>query len=247
MTQTNPSPSRRPTIADQVSAALRRAILTGEYGPGDALPPERELAGRMGTNRNTLREAVRTLEEAGLVAARQGQGVRVLDFRREGRLHLLPAFLAEPGLPLAERAAALGDALRLRTLVLGELAALSALRRDANDVARLRELAGGAGDALAAAALALDLEFYRALALAARSRVGSWAYNTFAPAIAALLDARPELWVTPPDYASTLAEVVAAVAGRLPEPARKAVHRHLAASDQAVIAALATTVHGAIA
>jgi len=201
----------------------------------------------MGTNRNTLREAVRVLDEAGLVAARQGHGVRVLDFRRQGRLHLLPAFLAEPGLDLAERVGVLVDALQLRTLFLGELAATAAQRRDDDDVALLRALAERAREVGGpAATLDLDLEFYRTLARAARSRVGLWAYNTFAPAISALLEARPELWVTPPRYAETLAEIVDAVATRRSEPAREAVHRHLAAGDQTVAGALAKTVTGAV-
>jgi DNA-binding FadR family transcriptional regulator len=40
--------------------------------PGDKLPPERELSEQFGVSRNALREALRTLEVAGLVELRKG-------------------------------------------------------------------------------------------------------------------------------------------------------------------------------
>ena len=46
---------------------MRRRILAGELAPGERLPGERELAAEHSTNRNTLREAVRRLEQARLV------------------------------------------------------------------------------------------------------------------------------------------------------------------------------------
>ncbi len=64
-------PSRR--IADD----LRRAIETGHLAPGSRLPSERELARQYGTARNTAREAIRLLGEAGLVIAEHGRGVFV--------------------------------------------------------------------------------------------------------------------------------------------------------------------------
>jgi GntR family transcriptional regulator len=53
---------------------LRNKIESGELGPGDKLPSERELAEKYGTARNTAREAVRLLTEAGLVVAEHGRG-----------------------------------------------------------------------------------------------------------------------------------------------------------------------------
>ena len=68
-------------IAATIYRELRRQILHGELAPGERLPGERELAQRYDTNRNTLREAVRMLEQARLVTVRHGQGVTVADFR----------------------------------------------------------------------------------------------------------------------------------------------------------------------
>ncbi len=229
----------RRTISDEIAAGLRQAILSGEYRAGEALPPERALATDLGTNRNTLREAVRRLEEGGLVQARQGHGVRVLDWRRDGRLELLPAVLLAEGVDMPERAAVLGDGLRLRTVFIGEAAALAAVRRSDEDVASLRALVDGDRPDGFAELVARDLDFYRALVQAARSQVGVWAFNTFAPAFERLLELRPALWVTPPRYEESLGEVVEAVEEGRAEEARQAVRQHLRNTDAAVITAMA--------
>jgi GntR family transcriptional regulator len=65
------------TASRQVAAALRQAIETGDLGPGDKLPSERELAARHQVARNTAREAVRQLADSGLVTAEHGRGVFV--------------------------------------------------------------------------------------------------------------------------------------------------------------------------
>jgi GntR family transcriptional regulator len=70
-------PSRR------IAAELRRQIETGDLAPGTKLPSERELARQYGTARNTAREAIRLLAEAGLVTVEHGRGVFV---RREAPL-----------------------------------------------------------------------------------------------------------------------------------------------------------------
>ncbi len=54
-------PSARRSRGESTLLKLRRDILLGRYRPGSRLPPERELAARLGTNRNTLREALRIL------------------------------------------------------------------------------------------------------------------------------------------------------------------------------------------
>jgi GntR family transcriptional repressor for pyruvate dehydrogenase complex len=62
--------------ADEVFQDLQRAILADELRTGDRLPPERELAARYGATRNTMREAIRRLEQARLVTVGRGRGSR---------------------------------------------------------------------------------------------------------------------------------------------------------------------------
>jgi GntR family transcriptional regulator len=64
-------------LHEQVAAAIRRAIAEGEAGPGERLPPARDLAAVLGVNANTVFRALRALREEGLVEFRRGRGVSV--------------------------------------------------------------------------------------------------------------------------------------------------------------------------
>jgi DNA-binding GntR family transcriptional regulator len=58
--------------------ALARSIREGRYPVGDALPTERELCASFGVSRHTTREALRHLEQRGLITRRQGSGSTVI-------------------------------------------------------------------------------------------------------------------------------------------------------------------------
>jgi DNA-binding GntR family transcriptional regulator len=58
----------RSTLRERALEALRTAIISGQYRPGDHLGEE-ELAGRLGVSRGTVREALRHLQQEGLVTA----------------------------------------------------------------------------------------------------------------------------------------------------------------------------------
>jgi GntR family transcriptional regulator, transcriptional repressor for pyruvate dehydrogenase complex len=59
-------------ISIQIVQQIQDAIRSGRLGPGDRLPPERELAERFGVSRVTVRDALRSLEVLGLVKIRVG-------------------------------------------------------------------------------------------------------------------------------------------------------------------------------
>ena len=59
-----------------VSDDLRRRIVAGTLAQGDTLPPELELATRFGVHRSTIREALRQLEQEGLLR-REGKKLLV--------------------------------------------------------------------------------------------------------------------------------------------------------------------------
>ncbi len=63
----------------QIAEDLRRQIEVGELKPGEQLPTELELRDKYEASRNTVRDAVRSLVNRGLVVTRAGQGTFVAD------------------------------------------------------------------------------------------------------------------------------------------------------------------------
>jgi GntR family transcriptional regulator len=65
----------------RIVETLQREIINGLYPVGTPLPSESMLVGRFAVSRHTVREALRTMRQSGLVASRQGLGTIV---RRPG-------------------------------------------------------------------------------------------------------------------------------------------------------------------
>ena len=66
--------ARPSTITQKIIDQIRTAILAGKLGPGDVLPPEKELMEQFGVSKQTLRESLRALEHMGLIDVRKGIG-----------------------------------------------------------------------------------------------------------------------------------------------------------------------------
>jgi DNA-binding FadR family transcriptional regulator len=87
------------TVSGQIHAQLRADILGGRYAAGDALPSERRLSEELETSRHGVREALKRLQQAGLVSISQGGATRVRDWRHHGGLELLLDVAAEGDAP----------------------------------------------------------------------------------------------------------------------------------------------------
>lgn len=85
-------PEPNESRADAIAATLRSQILSGKYGPGERLPSERELSERLGVNRASAREALKQLEQNGMISIRRGGGARVVPLEEAG-LGVLQHFL----------------------------------------------------------------------------------------------------------------------------------------------------------
>jgi GntR family transcriptional regulator, transcriptional repressor for pyruvate dehydrogenase complex len=149
-------PVQRRSLSDAVFEQLRSQILRGERQPGASLPAERALCEALGVNRSAVREALRRLEQAGLVVVRQGDASRVLDYRASTSLDLLGVLLvgadgrfdARVVRGILEMRSALGpDAARLAALRGGARCAdrlrleVAAMRDAPGDLARLQAIA----------------------------------------------------------------------------------------------------------
>lgn len=73
------TPLQQGTVSDLIAERILDAITSEQLKPGDRLPAERDLAARLGTSRPSLREALRSLRERGLVDIRHGSGVFVAE------------------------------------------------------------------------------------------------------------------------------------------------------------------------
>ena len=154
---------RRSLVSDQVFRLLAEDVLCDRYAPGEKLPTQRRLAADFGVNMASVREAVKRLEQLGLVEVRHGDAMRVRDWRADGGLDVVAHVLFRAGgldLPT------LDALLEARRLMLREAARLAAERR--SDGSRLVELA----DRMAAAgsheeAQLIDFAFFSELVEAA--------------------------------------------------------------------------------
>lgn len=83
------SDATRTPVSATVYDTLRADILGGRLAVGDKFPSERTLSDRFAVNRHAVREAVKRLQQAGLIQVTQGGATRVRDWRRTGGLELL--------------------------------------------------------------------------------------------------------------------------------------------------------------
>jgi len=120
-------PLNRPKLYEQVVVRLREHVAASDLDVGDRLPPERELAERLGVSRASVRQAIVVLEVQGLVEVRHGGGTylreRVLD--------------SEPVEELVARRRRLPDVLEAREALETKLAELAAQRRTDDDLAEI--------------------------------------------------------------------------------------------------------------
>jgi len=159
-------PVRKTRLSQQIVVQLCALIREGRIRYGDRLPPERELADQLHVSRASLREALRTLELAGLVQSRQGGGTYVRNGPDLGAISPLALLLQATG-------DSVGDVWEVRLIVEPEVAARAALRAETSDLDRLSSML----DAQEAnlhdedRTLQIDRGFHDALARAARNVV----------------------------------------------------------------------------
>ena len=114
---------------------IQESIMAGTLKAGSMLPAERELKEQFGISRGTLREALRVLEQKGLIEIRTGVsgGSMVREINSDNLSDNL-------GLLIRNCAVSLKDLAEFREEMEGGVAALAAERAGANDVEMLKSL-----------------------------------------------------------------------------------------------------------
>jgi GntR family transcriptional repressor for pyruvate dehydrogenase complex len=123
-----PKPLQRTRLYEQVAEQITAWIAENGLREGDRLPPERELAARLGVSRATLSQALVALEVVGVVAVRHGDGTVLTD--KVSSAAITDAIRAH-----ADR---LPEVIEARDALESKLAALAATRRTHEDLARIR-------------------------------------------------------------------------------------------------------------
>lgn len=119
----------RPRLYEQVASQILGWIRDNGLKVGDRLPPERELAARLGVSRATVSQALVAMEVVGVVSVRHGDGAVLVE--SAGSSKVVDA--------LRRHAQRLPDIIEAREALETKLAALAATRRTDEDLAAIDE------------------------------------------------------------------------------------------------------------
>lgn len=159
---------REGRLSEQTVDALERMIAEEFPRPGDRLPKEAELADRFGVSRIVIREAMKVLEDRGLVEVRAGRGTCTVSPSPEKVKESLLRLFRDQPVPSVDE---MQKMLELRAILEETAAGLAAVRATEEDLgemrAALRDMDSSVVDDVAVAA---DLRFHIAVARAAHNR-----------------------------------------------------------------------------
>ncbi|WP_439657035.1 FadR/GntR family transcriptional regulator [Lentzea sp. HUAS TT2] len=130
--------TRRPAnLAAAVTAELVQRVVRGTYAPGTALPPEPVLCETFSVSRTVIREAVKVLQEKGLVRVRQGAGTAVTP---TAQWNMLDELVLAAAVEEDESLAILDDVVVTRRLLESDMARVAARTAGQDVLDRLRAL-----------------------------------------------------------------------------------------------------------
>lgn len=172
---------------EEIRDQIEREVAAGRLRPGDRLPAERDLAEQFGVSRTAVREALRSLEMAGIVECQKGiHGGPVI---KRGDPALITravrdmVFLGQISTDAVTEARILvtNDAIRLAC----ERATEEDLAAIERDIELWAELAGGGADSRRSADI---VEFYRLLGRATHNEVIVMIIDSLSEIVRLLLD-----------------------------------------------------------
>lgn len=223
-----PRPLARVRLYEQVAEQISSWINEHDLRPGDRLPPERELAARLGVSRATLSQALVALEVIGYVAVRHGDGTVVA--KSPGASRIIEAVRAH-----ANR---LPEIIETRDALETKIAGLAAARRTEADLDRIEDALVGMQADIEAGGRGVegDEHFHAAVTAAAHSLLLSQLMSEIADLIR---ETRIESLSQPDRPRASLAghRVIAdAIRAGDPDGAASAMHAHVEmVSDVAVL------------
>ncbi len=161
------TPIRPTKVYEQIAAQIEQRILSGELRQGDRLPTEDELEEQFQASRTSVRQAMKSLAQKGLVEMRPGRGTIVINATSQAMHHSLE-LLMRVGQDGRETNSLLVE---VREMLEPEIAFLAATRATQEQVPAM-QLAVKAMDASlqdVETYIAADNQFHRSLAQATQN------------------------------------------------------------------------------
>jgi GntR family transcriptional repressor for pyruvate dehydrogenase complex len=208
----------RSRLYEQVAEQITAWIADNGLQPGDRIPPERELAARLGVSRATLSQALVALEVIGVVAVRHGDGTIVTQSRTRRIVEAIRAH--------ADR---LPEIIETRDALETKIAALAAARRTDEDLARIDAALEAMADDIEAGGRGVegDERFHGAVTAAAHSLLLARLMDEIGDLIK---ETRIESLSQPDRPKASLAghrAIADAIRAEDPEAASEAMHAHV--------------------
>jgi len=210
-------------LYEQIVQQIETSILKGELTEGSQLPAERDLARQFGVSRTAVREAIKALQEKGLVDAFPGRGTFVTNGTSNSMRRFMDRILK------GDESNGWSYLVEVREILEPEIAALAAIRADDQEVAAMREAVDVMDKAVrdSDAFIEADLDFHLALAEAAANPI---VLSLIDSIVALLREQRMRTFhqVGGPEHGQLHhRRILDAIERRNPEEARAAMRAHL--------------------
>ena len=225
---------RKTKVYHEIVDQIRGLIAAGRIKPGDRLPPERELAELFKASRNSVRDAIRVLEQMGLIESRQGDGTYVRSVSAEE--------LAEPlALMLLQSRTQMRELWEVRRVLEPALAEFAAERITEEELGELEAILEAQRRKVETGFLALeeDTAFHYGIAEAARNTVMLRAVDTLVDLLRQSRERSLQQHDRPAYSLAGHRRILAALRRRDPEGARAEMLRHLGDMEERVFATTA--------
>ena len=210
-------------LYEQIVQQIETSILKGELTEGSQLPAERDLARQFGVSRTAVREAIKALQEKGLVDAFPGRGTFVTNGTSNSMRRSMDRILK------GGESNGWSYLVEVREILEPEIAALAAIRADEQEVAAMREAVDVMDKAVrdSDAFIEADLDFHLALAEAAANPI---VLSLIDSIVALLREQRMRIFHQdggPERGQLHHRRILDAIEGRNPQEARAAMRAHL--------------------
>jgi DNA-binding FadR family transcriptional regulator len=220
---------------EYVAEQIRRQIMLRLIPPQGSLPPERELARSLGVGRATVQEAIRLLEDEGMLTSRRGRSGGTFVVGPTDVEESLPALVPK----LRREKQLIEEALAYRRAIEPTAAALAArfgTEEDRADLRRAHE--EGLAEVGNAEILAKDSDFHLIIARMTENRFFAEGIEAARLALGDALFALPESprWGARSDQHH--AEILAAIEAGDERAAKKVMREHVRSTDKAIRALL---------